>query len=80
MGGVVAPSSFFVQCQRRHPELPKIPTYLPTYLGMVSKNLRNTPPEGPSGGGGGGGVCLKAWKIQPQAGKGRLPEGRVVLL
>ena len=34
MGGTGRPlgKTFFLQCQRRHPELPKIPTYLPTYL------------------------------------------------
>ena len=31
MGGTGRPlgKTFFLQCQRRHPELPKIPTYLP---------------------------------------------------
>ena len=34
MGGTGRPlgKTFFLQCQRRHPELPKIPTYLPTLL------------------------------------------------
>ena len=34
MGGTGRPlgKTFFLQCQRRHPELPKIPTYLRTYL------------------------------------------------
>ena len=27
--------TFFLQCQRRHPELPKIPTYLPLLLALV---------------------------------------------
>ena len=31
VGEVVAPSSFYLQCQRRYPDLPKIPTYLPWY-------------------------------------------------
>ena len=32
MGGTGRPlgKTFFLQCQRRHPQLPKIPTYLPT--------------------------------------------------
>ena len=31
VGGTGRPlgKTFFLQCQRRHPELPKIPTYLP---------------------------------------------------
>ena len=34
MGGTGRPlgKTFFLQCQRRHPELPKIPTYLPLLL------------------------------------------------
>ena len=34
MGGTGRPlgKTFFLHCQRRHPELPKIPTYLPTFL------------------------------------------------
>ena len=34
MGGTGRPlgKTFFLQCQRRDPELPKIPTYLPTPL------------------------------------------------
>ena len=33
MGGTGRPpgKTFFLHCQRRHPELPKIPTYLPTF-------------------------------------------------
>ena len=33
MGGTGRPlgKTFFLQCQRRHPELPKIPTYLPNH-------------------------------------------------
>ena len=34
MGGTGRPlgKTFFLQCQRRHPELPKIPTYLPDHF------------------------------------------------
>ena len=34
VGGTGRPlgKTFFLQCQRRHPELPKIPTYLPTWM------------------------------------------------
>ena len=33
VGGTGRPlgKTFFLHCQRRHPELPKIPAYLPTY-------------------------------------------------
>ena len=33
MGGTGRPlgKTFFLHCRRRHPEVPKIPTYLPTY-------------------------------------------------
>ena len=36
MGGTGRPlgKTFFLQCQRRHPELPKIPTYLPEVTGF----------------------------------------------
>ena len=36
MGGTGRPlgKTFFLQCQRRHPELPKIPTYLPVLGGL----------------------------------------------
>ena len=38
MGGTGRPlgKTFFLQCQRRHPERPKIPTYLPTLAPMGS--------------------------------------------
>ena len=52
MGGTGRPlgKTFFLQCQRRHPELPKIPTYLP----------RGSPPLRSGGGGirSGPHVCL----------------------
>ena len=40
VGGTGRPlgKTFFLQCQRRHPELPKIPTYLP----MQHQHLRAT--------------------------------------
>ena len=39
MGGTGRPlgKTFFLQCQRRHPELPKIPTYLPRYKTKMDK-------------------------------------------
>ena len=41
MGGTGRPlgKTFFLQCQRRHPELPKIPTYLPLLLLRRVPNL-----------------------------------------
>ena len=45
MGGTGRPlgKTFFLQCQRRHPELPKIPTYLPLVVdyGEVNKKTRS---------------------------------------
>ena len=55
-----------------------LPTYLPTLVWFLKICAIHPPKDLLVE--AGGGVCLKAWKIQPQAGKGRLPEGRVVLL
>ena len=46
MGGTGRPlgKTFFLQCQRRHPELPKIPTYLPAngLLEPITHDLHRT--------------------------------------
>ena len=41
MGGTGRPlgKTFFLQCQRRHPELPKIPTYLPTFHNLQFEDV-----------------------------------------
>ena len=47
MGGTGRPlgKTFFLQCQRRHPEPPKIPTYLPTLAKEIQEIKRNWVPE-----------------------------------
>ena len=41
VGGTGRPlgKTFFLQCQRRHPELPKIPTYLPALSPVLAQRL-----------------------------------------
>ena len=47
MGGTGRPlgKTFFLQCQRRHPELPKIPTYLPLWVDATANTDIDVDPD-----------------------------------